>query len=335
MYMRQRIVNMRQSGKSYVKISSILSDTEGVSISREAIGKFYTRFRANGTLSDPPKAAGLRKTLQDRHLVFIDEKIHADREISAQELTREINARFHINISVATIKRARKSLGWTRSATQYCQMVRHQNKPKRLDHALKCLADNEQFDDVIFTDETTVKIQTTTGRSFRKEGEPVIKTAKPKHPYQVSINVHFPYSFKKTVQINHGKIKQEVHVWGGISRRGATGLYIFTSIMDSIVYQGILTQKLVPFIQQQYPNGHRFMQDNDPKHVSRSTKAFMQNNGINHWVTPPESPDMNPIENLWGSLKYHIRRRKKPTNQQELLDGCFGNTGEAKVVDKW
>ncbi|XP_071176442.1 uncharacterized protein [Mytilus edulis] len=165
---------MRQSGKSYVKISSILSDTEGVSISREAIGKFYTRFRANGTLSDPPKAAGRRKTLQDRHLVFIDEKIHADREISAQELTREINARFHINISVATIKRARKSLGWTRSATQYCQMVRHQNKPKRLDHALKCLADNEQFDDVIFTDETTVKIQTTTGRSFRKEGEPVI-----------------------------------------------------------------------------------------------------------------------------------------------------------------
>ncbi|CAC5371052.1 unnamed protein product [Mytilus coruscus] len=170
--LRQRIVNIRQSGKSGHR-------------------EFYTRFRANGTLSDPPKAAGRRKTLQDRHLVFIDEKIHADREISAQELTRELNARFHINISVATIKRARKSLGWTRSATQYCQMVRHQNKPKRLDYALRCLADNEQFDDVIFTDETTVKIQTTTGRSFRKEGEPVIKTAKPKHPYQVSI--HFPY----------------------------------------------------------------------------------------------------------------------------------------------
>lgn len=47
----------------------------------------------------------------------------------------------------------------------------------------------------------------------------------------------------------------------------------------------------------------------------------MQNNGIKRWVAPPESPDMNPIENLWGSLKYHIRRRKKPTNQQELLDG--------------
>ncbi|CAC5378033.1 unnamed protein product [Mytilus coruscus] len=172
LYLRQRIVNIRQSGKSYVKISSILSDTEEVSISREAIGKFYTRFRANGTLSDPPKAAGRRKTLQDRHLVFIDEKIHADREISAQELTRELNARFHINISVATIKRARKSLGWTRSATQYCQMVRHQNKPKRLDYmyALRCLADNEQFDDVIFTDETTVKIQTTTGRSLGRKG---------------------------------------------------------------------------------------------------------------------------------------------------------------------
>ncbi|VDI22614.1 Hypothetical predicted protein [Mytilus galloprovincialis] len=90
--------------------------------------------------------------------------------------------------------------------------------------------------------------------------------------------------------------------------------YIRTSL--STIQQA--QQALVPFIQQQYPNGHRVMQDNDPKHVSRSSKAFMQNNGINHWVTPPESPDMNPIENLW---EYHIRRRKKPTNQQELLDG--------------
>ena len=45
------------------------------------------------------------------------------------------------------------------------------------------------------------------------------------------------------------------------------------------------------------------MHDNDPKHTSNSTKTFMQENNINWWPTPPESPDLNPIELLWKELK--------------------------------
>lgn len=47
----------------------------------------------------------------------------------------------------------------------------------------------------------------------------------------------------------------------------------------------------------------------------------MENNGVNHWPTPPESPDLNPIENLWAVLKHHIRRKIKPRTQQELING--------------
>lgn len=188
-YLRQRIVKLRESGKSYVEIARIIEDSEGVVISRKAIGHFYRRYRVNGTLTDPPKRNGRRKVLQERHLAFIDERIYEDRELSAEELAREINRRFNLNVSVSTVKRARRSLGWKHTGTQYCQMVREQNKPKRLDFALRCLAENEQFDDVIFTDETTVKIQTSTSKSFRKEGEPTPKKGKPKHPYQVRISV--------------------------------------------------------------------------------------------------------------------------------------------------
>jgi hypothetical protein len=58
--------------------------------------------------------------------------------------------------------------------------------------------------------------------------------------------------------------------------------------MESIGYQTILERNLLPFIASKYPDGHRFWQDNDPKHTSNSTKEWMKANGINHWPTPPE-----------------------------------------------
>ena len=39
------------------------------------------------------------------------------------------------------------------------------------------------------------------------------------------------------------------------------------------------------------------------------------------WKTIAESPDLNPIENLWHELKEFIRREVKPTTKDELIDG--------------
>ena len=68
--------------------------------------------------------------------------------------------------------------------------------------------------------------------------------------------------------------------------------------MDVLVYVNILKQTLLPFISSVYPDGHRFMQDNDPKHTSKLGESILTSNNVNWWKTPPESPDMNPIENL-------------------------------------
>ena len=38
------------------------------------------------------------------------------------------------------------------------------------------------------------------------------------------------------------------------------------------------------------------------------------------WKTPPESPDANPIENVWHELKEVMRREVKPRNKSELVD---------------
>ena len=75
------------------------------------------------------------------------------------------------------------------------------------------------------------------------------------------------------------------------------------------------------FIKDVYPDGHKFLQDNDPKHTSGYAKQWIEDNGVNWWKTPAESPDLNPIENLWHELKEYIRREVKPKTKEELIQG--------------
>ena len=77
--------------------------------------------------------------------------------------------------------------------------------------------------------------------------------------------------------------------------------------MNASLYVQILQNTLLPSLQRDHPSDHRFMQDNNPKHTSSSARTFFENNGINWWRTPPESPDANPIENLWNELKVSTR----------------------------
>ena len=88
---------------------------------------------------------------------------------------------------------------------------------------------------------------------------------------------------------------------------------IFSGCMESIGYQTILERNLLPFVRRVYPDGHRMWQDNDPKHTSNSTKKWMKDNGIDHWVTPPESPVSNQtyiydlLQLLNSSILLHVR----------------------------
>ena len=155
--------------------------------------------------------------------------------------------------------RARKHLGWISTKTRYCALIREENNEKRL---LWCKERIEQNDldlsDVIFSDESSVQLESSRKTSYHKVGQPSRLCARPKHP-------------------------AKVHVWAGISACGATQIVVFTGILNATRYTDILDAALLPFIENHYPTDHRFQQDNDPKHTRRWAQQYFEENNINWW----------------------------------------------------
>ena len=291
-YTRTRIELLHKQGLHPAGILQSLK-REGLLASLSSVTRIIKKLRITGSVANLPRS-GRPSKLSVEAKAFIDEQMRKNDEMTSGQIQKKL-AKHGIAVSSSTVRRSRKRQGWTLQRTAYCQLIRDANKIKRLEYAQRIVESGDTFHNVIFSDECSVSLEQYRRTCYRKVNEPTKRKPKPKHPLKV-------------------------HVWAGISRHGATKICIFDGIMDAELFCNILETTLVPFIREKLPD-HRFMQDNDPKHTSRRAQAFFEENNINWWRTPPESPDLNPIENLWHELKFFLESKVKPRNKQELVDG--------------
>lgn len=125
---------------------------------------------------------------------------------------------------------------------------------------------------------------------------------------------HTPESHQPTLPHIPHPIK--VMIWGMFSFWGTGRLHVCEGNMNSQQYLHVLRTGMKPQLDEWYREGGIFMQDNAPCHTARVVKQYLDEAGIQILDWPGNSPDLNPIENLWAMLKERMKKHSLTTKQQ-------------------
>ena len=165
----------------------------------------------------------------------------------------------------------------------------------------------DDWKNVLWSDESKINLHGSDGRRFtwRKPGERLLK----KH-------------VKQTI-----KHDRSVMVWGCFGWNGVGNLHVINGTLTSAMYTRILKDHMIPSAQRLFQENYIFQQDNDPKHTAKNTKSWFESKKIKLLDWPPQSPDLNPIENLWFMLKTEIHKEKinKIGDLPPVMEQCWKN----------
>uniref|UniRef100_A0A9J8DJ06 Tc1-like transposase DDE domain-containing protein n=1 Tax=Cyprinus carpio carpio TaxID=630221 RepID=A0A9J8DJ06_CYPCA len=118
------------------------------------------------------------------------------------------------------------------------------------------------------------------------------------------------------------------NVWGSFSASGPWRLHIIQGNLNSLTYQQICEDNLLPSVRElKMAQKWVMQQHNDPKHSKKSTKEWLKRNKVHTLDWPSQSPDINSVEMLWLDLKHAIHARC-PSNLSQLSQSFARRSGQ-------
>ena len=206
-------------------------------------------------------------------------------------------------ISNSTVKRALYEENFQSYTKKKKPMISPQNIQKRKQfynqHVGKTF---DQFKNYVFTDESTYRVIGSSGGEtyYRKRN--------------LSPSNH---AYIRTKKFGGGGLM----VWGMVTFNGNFKIYKIDGNMNSEKYIELLEKYVLKdLIELGYPlSDVVFVQDNATCHTSIKTQEYLKSCSLTSLPWPPQSPDMNIIENVWNCLDVKIRKRQTEIKNKDDL----------------
>lgn len=281
---RELIINLHVKQRmSYSEIS------KQISRSRSTIQRTIDRFRNSGQVESKARS-GRPSKLSVRDKRVIKRMVDQNHFTTARMISSELETHHNTKVHPETVRRTIVRNGFKSCTPRKKPLVNKVNRQKRLAFAKEYVNKPPEFwHRVIFSDESKYNIFGSDGRIrvWRRPND--------------ALN---PKCTVKTVKHGGGGLM----VWGCMASSGVGKMEIVEGIMNQFVYIDILKRNLkVSAEMLGISNDYYFQQDNDPKHTAHNARLWLLYNTPHQLRTPPQSPDINPIEHVWDALERKIR----------------------------
>ena len=306
---RERAIGMIEAGSTQKTVANTL----GVTI--RTVRNWCTRHRAGYLLDDKPRSG--RPTKLSRVPKIIIRKSIGKRYNSTRNLAKYISSRT-VSVSKDTIHRyLRDTIGAKAYKRPSYPKLTEKQKLKRLEFCQERKTwTGRDWERVLFSDESPFELFHPTNKQNDRVWD---------------INPH------NIPPVESVKNPPKMMVWGMMSRSGLSELHFIPpkrSVNAEYYINEILEKCCLPTFKRRKtraPLTQRkmcrkmsdtiFMQDGAPAHTAIRTQKWLSEYLPGFWekgVWPSNSPDLNPIENLWSIMQTELDKRKPATNLTQL-----------------
>lgn len=114
-----------------------------------------------------------------------------------------------------------------------------------------------------------------------------------------------------------------VMIWAAFCETGFSEIAFLGGNQNAQMYTETLENYLVPFANAKFTGAWTFQQDNASIHTAHVARNWFSSKNITVMPWPAKSPDLNPIENVWGILSRRVYKDGRQFSSVLELKQCI------------